>query len=82
MHTVYIVLSAALLAGCASREAREAEWGVKDDAQCQSYGARPGDPAYVNCRTQLSAARTTARAIDSSGGPTTCTRFGANTVCN
>jgi hypothetical protein len=24
-----------------------------DDAQCQSYGAKPGTDAYVNCRVQL-----------------------------
>lgn len=26
---------------------------VKDDAQCQSYGATPDSDAYVNCRVQL-----------------------------
>jgi hypothetical protein len=29
----------------------------KDDAQCQSYGATPGSPAYVNCRVTLAAQR-------------------------
>jgi hypothetical protein len=42
------------LGGCA------AEYAKIDDAKCQSYGARPGDPAYVTCRSQLDAARTQA----------------------
>jgi hypothetical protein len=29
-----------------------------DDPQCRSYGAKPGEPAYVACRTQLGMART------------------------
>jgi hypothetical protein len=24
-----------------------------DDTQCRSYGTKPGDPAYVQCRTNL-----------------------------
>ncbi|MBN4175539.1 MAG: hypothetical protein BEH78_18980 [Pseudomonas sp. BDAL1] len=24
-----------------------------DDSKCQSYGAKPGSDAYVNCRVQL-----------------------------
>ena len=24
-----------------------------DDVQCKSYGIEPGDPAYVQCRTNL-----------------------------
>lgn len=27
--------------------------GAADDQQCQSYGAKPGSDAYVNCRVQL-----------------------------
>jgi hypothetical protein len=33
-----------------------------DDDKCQSYGAKPGEPAYVQCRAQLDAARTQATA--------------------
>jgi hypothetical protein len=33
-----------------------------DDQKCQSYGSRPGEPAYVQCRSQLDAARTQAQA--------------------
>jgi hypothetical protein len=31
-----------------------------DHAKCTHYGAAPGTPAYVQCRAQLDAARTTA----------------------
>ena len=50
-----ITIVAGSLAGCASA-------ARLDDAKCQSYGAQPGDPAYVACRSQLDAARTQARA--------------------
>ncbi|UZE14819.1 hypothetical protein [Pseudomonas sp. B21-053] len=32
--------------------AAEAEKTATDDAVCQSYGAKPGTDAYVNCRVQ------------------------------
>ena len=44
-----------LLTGCKTFEEMAAE---RDDAKCQSYGSRPGDPAYVQCRAQLAAAHT------------------------
>ena len=50
------------LTGCitlAEQQKRE------DDAKCSSYGAKRGDPAYVQCRAQLDAARTNANAIAS-----------------
>ncbi|MDE4910365.1 hypothetical protein PQI07_06570 [Methylobacterium sp. 092160098-2] len=28
-----------------------AEIAAKDDAICKSYGAEPGSPAYIQCRT-------------------------------
>jgi hypothetical protein len=36
----------------AVRAQRQRDWS--DDKQCQSYGAKPGSDAYVNCRVQLS----------------------------
>lgn len=36
---------------------------AEDDAKCVSYGAKRGDPTYVQCRVQLDAARTQAAAI-------------------
>ena len=35
---------------------------AEDDAKCQSPGGKPDDPAYVQCRAQLDAARTQAAA--------------------
>ncbi|MFJ2362435.1 hypothetical protein ACIPIN_01745 [Pseudomonas sp. NPDC087697] len=32
--------------------AARAEKSTTDDAVCQSYGAKPGSDAYVNCRVQ------------------------------
>ncbi len=32
--------------------AAQAEKSATDDAICQSYGAKPGTDAYVNCRVQ------------------------------
>jgi hypothetical protein len=41
----------------ASRE----EVAKKDDAICQSYGAKPGTPEYINCRGQQDQRRTAFR---------------------
>jgi len=46
------ILLALLLAGCQTTEERLAA-DAADDAQCKSYGIEPGDPAYVQCRTNL-----------------------------
>lgn len=59
------LLLALLLGGCSQYEeyraaqAQDAFEAVQqnDDAQCQSYGAQPGTPAYINCRTQLASQR-------------------------
>ncbi len=32
--------------------AARAEKSATDDAMCQSYGAKPGTDAYINCRVQ------------------------------
>jgi uncharacterized protein YceK len=52
-----------LLGGCAT----QAQIDAADDAKCVSYGARPGDAAYVTCRAQLDAARTQAQATAIAG---------------
>jgi len=63
---LFIPLSAMLVAGCAEYEARlAAQHAAEDDAKCQSYGAKVGEPAYVQCRAQLDAARTQASATSS-----------------
>jgi len=59
-----------LLSGCAEYKAKmAAEQAAEDDAKCHSYGAQQGDPAYVQCRAQLDATRTQARATEAGGPP-------------
>ena len=53
MRLLSIGLLCLFLAGCAA---------AKDDVKCRSYGASPGDLAYVQCRATLDAARTQAEA--------------------
>lgn len=64
-----LVLALALaLGGCAAYEQQQREQAMaqaqaqsaSDDAQCQSYGAAPGSPMYVQCRMQLDGQRTQA----------------------
>lgn len=43
----------AALAGCANHEPDPSQLAIRDDAQCQSYGAKPGSDAYVQCRVSL-----------------------------
>lgn len=55
------ILLAFLLGGCTQMEEirqrgleMQAGPAPDDDGQCRSYGAQPGTPTYINCRTQLS----------------------------
>jgi hypothetical protein len=41
------------LAGCQTVEEARAQRNAVDDADCRSYGAKPGSEAYVRCRTEL-----------------------------
>ena len=42
------------LAGCAEYQAEQAALAANyDDAQCASYGAKPGTDAYIQCRMNL-----------------------------
>ncbi len=52
---ILIVLAASIsLAGCAEYQAEQAaQIAASDDAQCASYGARPGTDAYIQCRMNL-----------------------------
>jgi hypothetical protein len=45
--------------GCAQQPQLTAEQEVADDVKCQSAGAKPGDPAYLQCRAELNSARAT-----------------------
>ena len=64
MRAVMALILALALSGCMTGEERRAAQNAKDDQKCLGYGARPGSDAYVSCRAQLDAARTTADAID------------------
>ena len=73
---ILIVLAACLaLAGCFTTEEERA---AKDDANCGSYGAKPGSDAYIQCR--MAAAHDTAikkaAVLSSDSGPTHCTSTG------
>jgi hypothetical protein len=56
------------VAGCAAyqqkqleqAQAQAAAQAANDDAQCQSYGATPGSPVYVQCRMNLDQAQVAA----------------------
>lgn len=58
------IVLGATLSGCVSA----AHLAAIDDAKCRSYGANPGDAAYVTCRAQLDAARTQALATSAAAG--------------
>lgn len=57
------------LTGCAAYEQRQQEQAqaqaaarnANDDAQCQSYGAAPGSPSYIQCRMNLDNQRASMR---------------------
>lgn len=59
MKLVAVIGVVAALAGCnsASKPGRgelfmsDQEVTAKDDAICRGYGAEPGTPAYIQCRT-------------------------------
>ena len=98
MRIGFGVLAAAMacsLAGCMTAQQRMAEMdarmAAKDDASCQSYGARPGTDQYITCRTQLQASRNSAPnitveapapAIQQPRVPVTCMRTGTMVTCS
>ena len=65
-----VVVCGVVLAGCAEYEARQQQEQYEraqaitanEDAQCRSYGAEPGSPAYVQCRMNFDNQRTQMRA--------------------
>lgn len=60
-----------------SKEQRNA----KDDQACQGYGAKPGTDLYISCRMKQDEIRANVQATRAASS-TTCTNFGATTVCN
>jgi hypothetical protein len=69
MKFLIVPFLALALAGCAEIQARQQQQAYEqqqavasnDDAQCQSYGAAPGSPQYIQCRMQIDGQRTQAR---------------------
>jgi hypothetical protein len=57
MRVIAAVMALGLLAGCGLdpeyRAARMAERDAADMEQCRRFGAEPGTPAFVQCRTML-----------------------------
>ena len=66
MRKLVVLALALALAGCAQSAEQRMQriWAQRqlDEDKCRSYGSKPGDPAYVQCRAQLDAARTQADA--------------------
>jgi hypothetical protein len=57
MRGIGALVLAFALSGCASNQpgrgelfASKAEIDVKDDSICRQYGAKPGEPVYIQCR--------------------------------
>lgn len=59
MRGFEVLVLAFALTGCASSDnqpgrgelfASKAEVDAKDDAICRRYGAKPGEPVYIQCR--------------------------------
>ena len=73
MNNRYPIIAACILAltlaGCAAYEQQQREQAqaqanaqaASDDAQCQSYGAPPGSPSYVQCRMNIDNQRASMR---------------------
>ena len=64
----FLIAMAIALGGCvnhpdpAELQALAKARDAADDAKCQSYGAKPGEPAYVQCRVALDNQRAQMRA--------------------
>lgn len=85
MRRISVLVVAMLMAGCVTTQEQIALQAKADDAACQSYGAKPSTPEYIQCRTtksqQHEMALATVMAGDSS--PTTCRSYGAGVMtCN
>jgi len=69
MRIIAACTLALALTGCAAYEQQQREQAqaqaaaiaANDDAQCQSYGAAHGSPAYVQCRMNLDNQRASMR---------------------
>jgi hypothetical protein len=61
MRELTIAAFCLALAGCAPSTDQQSQQQFDND-KCRSYGAEPGEPAYIQCRSQLDGARTVAEA--------------------
>jgi hypothetical protein len=57
MRGIAVFTLALVLSGCAGSQpgrgemfSSQAEIEAKDDAICRQYGAKPGEPVYIQCR--------------------------------
>jgi hypothetical protein len=57
MRGFEVLMLAIALASCGGNQpgrgelfASKAEIDAKDDAACRGYGAKPGEPVYIQCR--------------------------------
>lgn len=57
MKVAVFLLLAAMLSACAVAADLSRRADARDDHNCQSFGARPGSDAYVQCRSALLAQR-------------------------
>lgn len=64
-----VVAIALGLSGCLTAEEQAAQTATRDDAVCQSYGAKPGSDAYVLCRSGRQHDRVSIEAAQISAAP-------------
>jgi hypothetical protein len=97
MRVLIAMVALLTLSGCMTAQERaeqvQAKNASQDDQSCRSYGAAPGTPAYITCRTQLQSARISAPPpVNVSVAPaapaipqpvtTSCMHTGNMTTCN
>lgn len=61
MRAITLIALCLLLAACED----EAEKAMRHDKLCQSYGAKPDTPEYINCRAIIHVAEDQQEQIDS-----------------
>ena len=78
---VLAVIAAVALAGCANSEAAKRaaaqaafQAEINDDAECQSYGAKPDSDGYAQCRLAIDVRKANAEAAAQAAQHQTHTR--------
>jgi len=63
-----VLLCYLVAVGCAESQVQStAQQQAADDIKCQSGGAKPGDPAYLECRAQAKSAGTQSEVMPHAG---------------